>query len=214
MMPFARVAVPVAASLLLAAPTLAYDVFLDADDDGDPYTFVNEVTGPETVPVNLVVRFTAEDLGITHISFVVQWGYGGEEPGNPGCSDVYGSIGYYPYTALPDRPPFAGIVPYTCACRLRCSCDAQMVVEADVSSPGEPGNYVLATLDFSRVGSSIAECGSPTPWPLAQFSTYAWFPAFDHPGDPRSGLTLAATSTSAEEPAGLRTWGRVKGEFR
>lgn len=208
-------AAPVAVAVALATPpAAALDFFLDADTDGSPYTFQNTVIGPVSVPVDLVVSFDAGDLGLAHLQLLVAWGYGGAHPDDPGCSDVFGRIGYEPWTPLPDTGPFTNIMPYSCVCRgLRCFCDSQMWVDVDVTSLSAPGNYVLATLVFSRQGSSIEDCGQPVTWSAAEFAAHCGFPTCDNPEDPRSSLVIAATDTGAETPE-FMSWGRAKAAYR
>ncbi len=209
----AAVLAVVLAAVLAAAPASALDVFLDAGADGDPDTFVNTVIGPVSAPVDIIVSFDEGDLGLSQLQLLVAWGFGGTDPKNPGCSDILGRITYEPWMPLPDRGPFTNIVPYSCVCRgLRCFCDSQMWVDVDVSSP-TAGNHVLATLEFSREGTSIEECGQPVEWPTAVFVAQCGAIPCDNPSDPRATLTIAATGTSVEPPE-FRSWGRAKAAYR
>lgn len=200
-------------ALLLAAspPARAFDVFLDHDTDNDPSTFENLVEGPLSAPVDLVVSFDAGDLAVGTVSFIVRWGYNPPDPGgSQGCFDTMGSIDYVPWDPLPDQGPFTNAVAYTCVCRFRCNCEAEMSVQADVSGLTQPGNYVLATLDFSRMGWSKQSCGTMVAWPQADFETFCLFPACDNPGDPRAKLTITDGATSVESSS----WGKVKALYR
>ena len=53
--------VALAALLLLVSPTHAYRVFFDYDQDANRGTFQNEVIGPDTVPVKIVVELDKDD---------------------------------------------------------------------------------------------------------------------------------------------------------
>jgi len=200
------------ASLLLlpAAPAGAFDVFLDHNTDNDPTTFTNLVEGPVTAPVDVIVSFDAADLGTTSLSFLVKWGYGPPNPGgSQGCYDVKGDIDLLPGTVLPDQGPFSAIVADRCICRfLRCSCDAEMLFQASVNVT-QPGNYVLATLDFTRTGFEQTGCGDFT-WVQSDFEAVCIFPACDSPGDPRSKMTITDGSTEVENSS----WGRVKSLYQ
>lgn len=197
--------------LAAAAPAGAFDIFLDHNTDNDPTTFVNLVEGPVSAPVDLIVTFDVADLGVTSLSAVVQWGYGPPDPGgSQGCFDAIGSIVYVPWTPLPDQGPFTNVVPFTCVCRFRCQCDAEMFIQADVTGLTQPGSFVLATLDFSRVGSSIANCGLPTTWAQSDFEVFCQFPVCASPGDPRTKMTITDGSTAVESSS----WGKVKALYQ
>lgn len=193
-------------------PASAVDVFLDYNTDDDPDTFVNVVEELETVPVDIVAHFDAADLGVTFVQFLVVWGYGGEDPGDPGCFDTYGSVDYV-WGVAPDRPPFTNIQPVTCVCRLRCFCTSQMLVTAEVAGLTQPGNYVIARLDFSRWGYAIQGCGAFL-WQGAQFQTSCIFPSCANPTDPRAVMTLGELPVAVDEPNRAGSWGQVKALYR
>lgn len=203
--------VAVAASALLAAgPAGAVTVFLDHNTDDDLTTFENLVVGPVSVPVDIVAVVDPEDLGLTFLSVTIQWGYGG---GGLGCYDVYGSTDAEYFVPLPDSGPFTNIIPYTCVCFGRCSCDAMLVIDADVSGLTAPGPYLLARIEFSRRGFSV-DCTHPI-WPVAQFQAYCQVQECDNPlGDPRTTMVLRETATSTGGALEERTWGRVKALHR
>jgi hypothetical protein len=209
-----RTFTPLAAAALLllpAGPAHAFDVFLDHDTDNDPTTFTNLVEGPISAPVDVVVSFTSADLGTTALSFLVRWGYTPPNPGgSQGCFDVKGSIlGWVNGSPLPDTGPFTNIQPLQCVCReLRCQCDAELLIQADVNVT-QPGNYVIASLEFSRVGRKLSTCNTFT-WVQSDFETYCNFPACDTSGDPRSKMTLTDGSTEVEGSS----WGRVKSLYQ
>lgn len=216
--PLSRVLAPLPLLIFGAAvPALAADVFLDHDTDNNPYTFENLVEGPISVPVSIVVSFTAADLGATSVSAVIQWGYTPPDPGgSQGCFDTKGSIGYVAWTPLPDQGPFTNVVPYSCVCKFRCSCDAQMFIQADVTGLTQPGNYVLATLDFSRMGYSLQDCGNPVEWPQSDFEAFCVFPNCGSSGDPRAKMTITDGATAVDGGVldGRSSWGKVKALYR
>jgi hypothetical protein len=192
--------------LVAAAPAVAFDVFLDYNTDEDPYTFVNAVDGPETVPIDIVVSFDEADLDLPSIMFFVNWGY---EWGDP-CYTVVGKV-YYGFEQgayLPDMSVFTNIFAYTCICReLRCSCASYFIIDADISGLTEPGNYVIARLDFSRWGTFM--CWNKL-WALAEFQTNCYSPDCANPEDPRTILTMQGKPTSIED----NSWGKVKALYR
>jgi hypothetical protein len=192
-----------AALLGAVVPASAYDVFLDHNTDGLIFTFDNSVTGPVSVPVDIVVEIGAADVGLTSVQVLLGWGYGGSS-GEPGCFDVYGSVSYVPDQPLPGAAPFVNVVPTTCVCFGRCFCDAQLLINADISGIASPGLYRLATLDFSRVGFSD-DCTAPT-YPVSTFTTYST--------DPRGTLVIRDEATGAEDGVEASNWGRIKALYR
>ena len=187
---------------LFAAPVAAYEVLLDHNTDGIRETFQNVVVGEVTVPIDIVVAVGPGDLGATFVQAYIEWGYGG---GGLGCFDVYGSIDYEPYLPLPDSGPFVNIIAFTCVCKGRCACEALMVIEADVTEFPAPGLYLLARLDFSRIGFAV-DCSHPI-WPVATFAASA---------ASEGTLVIQAEDvvTGVEEPVESRPWGQVKALYR
>lgn len=205
--------------LMVAGPARAFDIFLDYNTDDDPNTFVNYVVGPEIVPIDLVVSIDAEDVARLNggtITAFVNWGYGGSDPEDPGCSELRGNIEFNSYDPLPDQEPFTNIVAYTCVCLngVRCSCDAEMIVDADVTGLSEPGNYLLARLNYSRWGWSLKNCGKATLWPQAIFESHCISPLCPGTDDPRHLMFLQESATSPGDGVSSSTWGRVKSLYR
>ena len=199
----------VALVAISAPPSPALDVFLDHNTDDDLTTFTNQVFGPDTVPIDVIVSIDEADLGMTGISVMVQWGYGG---GGLGCYDVYGSIDHFPYDPLPDSGIFRNVVGYRCVCFARCLCDAELNIDATIEGLTEPGNYLLARLDFSRRGFA-SDCTFPV-WDTAYFETFCFWPQCANPSDPRTTMLLRETATSSGEGVENLAWGRVKALYR
>lgn len=175
----------------------AYDLYLDHNTDGYVDTFENLVEGQVDASIDIVVLVQPGD---TQIDFAtIQWEYGGTDPDGY-CSDIYGSVLYNPYMYLPDTGPFTNIYVYTCVCRFRCWCDSFMNIDADIAPGTPPGLYRLATLTFSRRGSTI-DCGSEV-WPSANFTTGSY--------GPYARLVIREGPSSVD---GL-SWGRVKTLYR
>ncbi|HMB67958.1 MAG TPA: hypothetical protein VKU85_01560 [bacterium] len=197
--------------VLPAAPAGAFDVFLDHNTDNDPSTFSNLVEGAISAPVDVIVSITPADLGVSTLSFVIKWGYGPPSPGgSQGCFDVKGSIlGWEPGLLLPDSGPFTNIEPLQCICReLRCFCAAELLIQANVNVT-QPGNYVLASLVFTRSGLEESTCNSFT-WAQSDFEVICGFPSCDTSGDPRAKMTITDGATAVESS----TWGRVKSLYQ
>jgi hypothetical protein len=184
-------------AIFAAEHASAYDLYLDHNTDGHVDTFENLVEGPVEVPIDIVVLVQPGD---TRIDFAtIQWEFGGTDPDGY-CSDIFGSVFYDPYTYLPDTGPFTNIYVYTCVCRFRCWCDSFMNVDADIAPGTAPGLYRLATLPFSRRGSTI-DCGSEV-WPSATFTTGS--------DGPFARLVIREAPNSVD---GF-SWGRVKTLYR
>jgi hypothetical protein len=97
-------------------------------------------------------------------------------------------------------------------CFGRCQCDATLIIDADVEGLVQPGNYLLARLNFSRQGFSV-DCTHPV-WPLAEFESGCGWPPCANPGDPRATLIIRDTATNAEASVETFAWGRVKSLYR
>jgi hypothetical protein len=198
----------VAATAWTASPAVAYRVFLDADDDGDPTTFRNVVDGPLEVPVTIVVSLDEGDAALTELGFLIEWD----------CTDdasicwhaaPHGGVG----GSLPeDSYPFSDVGMAACT-GLGCECFAALYFSASVDTPAV-GTWVLATLPFTRLG--VGSSCEPLVYPEVEFRVQCSVCDYAPGDDPFTRMLLRGDSPATPAPieGAIATWGRVKAGYR
>lgn len=194
--------------LTAAPPAHALRIFLDADVDGDPATFRNEVDGPTETTVDIVVVLDEGDAGLVSLPFLVEWDC--TPMGGP-CwlAAPHGDILWMP---LPDAYPFSSIGMAACT-GLDCDCMAARFFEAVVDDT-PAGSFVLGSVPFTRVGLG-AGC-DPVTYPEVEFRLHC--PQCDYaPGDEAfttMRLTGDSEATSAGDDRVTSSWGSTKASYR
>ncbi|MBZ0270159.1 hypothetical protein K8I85_18555 [bacterium] len=191
-----------------APPASAFRVFLDADVDGDPTTFRNEVDGPLETPVTIVVSLDEGDAELPHLSFGLAWDC---TPENATCfiAMPHGSVDW---PVLEDSYPFSSIGIVACT-GLTCECQAYRGIDA-VLDDTPPGNFPLGTLLFSRLGKGN-DC-DPLLYPDVEFRVECWDCDYA-PGDEAfTTMRLLGSSPATAVATGPveATWGRSKAAYR
>ncbi len=189
------------ASLLVATSAFGYRVFLDYDTDGDLTTFVNEVVGPVSAPITLVVVFGPEDVGVSSILFHIEWDC--EEGGF--CAVRHGLIEVGGIN-IPPIYPFSNGQVLLCL-TTTCACSANYGYQADVASPPPVGNWELVEQEFTRVGLNPG-CGDMT-YSEVEFRVVCPDCDYEAGDDARARMVLRESPL----PAAHSTWGQIKALF-
>ena len=193
----AAVPVALAALLLLVSPVRAYRVFFDYDQDANRGTFQNEVIGPDTVPVKLVVELDKDDGTPPWIHFSIHWS----------CEDDFllgrGTILNETCCSYPTEFPFTRVTWERCHLA-NCWCESSREFLADFRTPVPEGTWVLTTLELSRTG-----------YPgMVHDSVDFWIdcPACDYEDgdDLRRSMTIRDPDATLARTA----WGRTKSHYR
>jgi hypothetical protein len=195
-------------ALLAASPAQAVRVFLDADVDGDPATFRNEVDGPLETMVDVVVALDEGDAGLAVLPFLLEWDC---TPGSATCllGMPHGDIGW---SALDDAYPFSSIGMSACT-GFGCGCSAARYFEATVDAT-PTGFFVLGTLPFTRLGVG-ADCDDLV-YPDVEFRVVCGECDYA-PGDEAfTTMRLTGTSDATVTPEGSTSssWGSTKATYR
>ena len=187
--------------ILLAAPSLAYEILLDIDIDSDPAT-INPVTGETSAVVNLVLQPTTAGETIGAVSF----GLGGECLGCP-PTDINGVQTYGISFDLPIEGAWVTAPGF----------DSEAAYATHLGCFDNPGYHLL--LSFEPQGGGTVTLNEPIF--LAEFNAWVSDPVPVGCTQPSSCLMAMPAQGEwwsyvllggAEPPndTGTGTWGRIK----
>jgi len=187
-------------SVLLFSPASAYRVFLDHDTDGDLTTFRNEVVGPTSAPVTIVVETDPADAGAL-IHFTIAWDCG---PGVD-CVTSHGKI-LHDELNPPDAFPFSGTEVLICL-SLDCGCIATRYYSTVLDDQTPAGSYALFVVPFTREGND-ALC-LPMTYSLNRFQVFCPTCNYAAGDEPKTEMVIREAPVGAEADS----WGHVKARY-